>query len=315
MTHPSHLQPITPATALLATTCAVLWGGLAVAIRFTQDDLPPIATAGFRFGLASAILLAWLRLRGEAIRVQRSQWKPILIVALMLFFQIALFHWGLTKTNSAHGSVLIGFNPVFVAVVAHYSLTGDRLTAAKLLGLGLAMGGLLAVVGGDQFFQQGLVGLRSGDAATLGGDANVLTSSFLLGSKTVYTKHVLPHIEAVKLLFWSNLLATAGFFAYSLVFEGASNYQFSAGAVGGLLYQGLVVAGFCFGAWTLLLRHHRASQLAVFSFAQPLCGIFFGAWFRGDPLTMWLLIGGLAVAAGIFIVTTADDDAPEEVAA
>ncbi|MEX2558636.1 MAG: DMT family transporter [Pirellulales bacterium] len=289
---------------MLALLCAVLWGGLAVAIRYTQDDLPPIGTAGLRFALASAVLVGWARWQHAPLAVQPGQGRAVIVLGLLLFAQIALFHWGLTRTNSAHGSVLIGANPLFVATIAHFVLPGDRLSLSKLLGLSVATAGLVTVVAGEQ--ARWTSAGASADPATLAGDAIVLASSLLLGIKTVYTKHVLARTEVVKLLVWSNLLATAMFLAYSLVFEGPERYRFTPAAVGGLLYQGLVVAGFCFTAWTYLLRHHRASQLAVFGFGQPLFGILFGVWLRGDAFSVWLGVGALAVAAGVYLVTRSE---------
>jgi drug/metabolite transporter (DMT)-like permease len=285
----------------LATLCGVLWGGLAVAIRTTQDDLPPLLTAGLRFSLATLVLSLWAWRQGKPLRIRAGQGLPIVAVGLMLFLQIALYHWGLTRTNSAHGSVLIGSHPVFVAGIAHFALAGDRLTWTKSLGLLLALAGLAAVVSGGQTAAGAALTAR--DAVTLVGDAIVLGSSLLLGLKTVFSKHALAGTEVAKLVLWSNALATAMFFALSFATEDYSRARLDVAGAAGLLYQGLVVAGFCFTAWAYLLRRHRASHLAVFGFLQPICGILFGVWLRGDPLSAWLLAGGAAVGIGIVLVT------------
>src|SRR5581483_8227102 len=99
---------------------------------------------------------------------------------------------------------------------------------------------------------------------------------------------------------------TGLFFATSFVFEGSTPWRFSPAVLWGLAYQAVVVAWICFMIWTALLRHHRASHIAVFGFAQPLCGIAFGIWLRGDPLTVRLAFGGAAVALGIVLVTRAE---------
>lgn len=297
-------KPITLVSAALATLCAVFWGGLAVAVRYTQDELPPLGTAGLRFGIATALLAGWARFQGTPLVLRPGQWWAVVPVGVLLFLQIGSFHLGLTRTNSAHASVLIGSNPVFVAVVAHFALHNDRLSVAKLLGLVVATAGLLAVVAGS--VQSTGTHEHGGDAVTLAGDAIILGSSFLISVNTIFTKRALASIEVTTLLFWSNLIATALFLSTSMICEGPASYHFGAASLWGLAYQGVIVAWFCFLLWTALLHRHRASQLAVFGFAQPLCGMVFGAWFRGDPLTNWLLIGGLAVALGIVLVTRAD---------
>ncbi|HEX7450540.1 MAG TPA: DMT family transporter [Pirellulales bacterium] len=303
--HHDSSQPITLTAASLATLCAVLWGGLAVAVRFTQADIPPLATAGLRFSTATALLAATVVWQGASLAISRRQLAAVLPVGLVLFIQIGSFHFGMARTNSAHGSVLIGSYPVFVALVAHFAMHGDRLSPMKLVGLLVAFLGLLAVLGAGAASSEN----TDVDAVTLGGDAIILGSSFLIGVNTVMSKRALSVIGVPQLLFWSNLLATGLFFVGSSMTEAGRSWRFTPDALGGLAYQGIVVAWLCFLLWTALLGRHRASQVAVFGFAQPLCGMFFGAWLRGDPLTAELGFGALAVAAGIVLVTRADREA------
>jgi drug/metabolite transporter (DMT)-like permease len=298
----TELKPITLSAAALAVLCAVMWGGLAVAVRYTQEGIPPFATAGCRFAIATALLAVTIRWQGISLTLARRQWLAVWPVGVLLFLQIGSFHFGMDHTNSAHGSVLIGSYPVFVALVAHFLLHGDRVSGGKLFGLLIAFAGLLAVVGGAAQS----AATTDADRATFFGDAVILASSALIGLNTVMSKQALAVVEVSKLLFWSNLLATALFFATSLALEGETPWRFSPAVVWGLFYQGVVIAWLCFLIWTALLRHHRASQVAVFGFAQPLCGIAFGIGLRGDAMTTELICGGLAVAVGIVLVTRAD---------
>lgn len=291
---------MTLGACLQAVTCAVLWGGLAVAVLFTQDSIPPLATAGLRFAISTILFAATTLFQGLPLAIDRKQLAIAAPLGLLLFLQIGSFHSGMAFTNSAHGSVMIGAYPVFVTLVAHFLLHGDRVSPGKLLGLLLAFAGLLAIFAGA-----GRGSPAATDRPTLFGDVIVLSSSFLIGVNTALSKRALVHMSVRQLLFWTNLVATALFFASSRLFETAS-WRFTSAAVWGLVYQGVVVAWLCFLLWTALLRHHRASQVAVFGFAQPLCGMLFGIWLRGDPMTVSLAVGGMAVAGGIVLVTRAD---------
>jgi drug/metabolite transporter (DMT)-like permease len=294
-------RPITLGAACVATLCAALWGGLAVAIRYTQEDLPPFCTAGLRFALASLFMAAWAWWDGAKLRLAPGEAPRLALAGLLLYAQIGTFHWGLTQTNSSHASVLIGAHPVIVAVLAHFLLPGDRLTILKSAGLLLASAGLLLVVGGDRESAISLSAAR--DPATLAGDTVIFASSSLLGVSLVYTKRLLTRMAAGKILFWSYVLATLGFLSTSAAIEPLATARLTTASFWGLMYQSILVAGFCFAAWTALLRRHKASQLVVFAFGQPLFGILFGNLFRNDPLTVWLALGGAAIAAGILLVT------------
>ena len=69
-----------------------------------------------------------------------------------------------------------------------------------------------------------------------------------------------------------------------------------------LVYQGVFVAGICFALQALLLRHHSASQISVFSFATPLFGVGTGILLRGDRMTPMLMVAAVCVAIGILLV-------------
>ena len=69
-----------------------------------------------------------------------------------------------------------------------------------------------------------------------------------------------------------------------------------------LLYQGGVIAGFCFLAWTAILERYSASKLVVLFFATPLSGVLFSHLILGDELTISLLGGAALVAGGIYLV-------------
>jgi drug/metabolite transporter (DMT)-like permease len=191
-----------------------------------------------------------------------------------------------------------------VAIAAHFLLHGDRVSLAKLTGLLVAFGGLMSIVGGANQ-SPGDLSVVS-DPATFRGDAIILASSILIGINTVISKRALASVGVTQLLLWSNLLATALFFATSLLVERDAPWRFTSAAAWGLAYQGIVVAWLCFLIWTALLGRRRASQVSVFGFAQPLCGIAFGVWLRDDPMTVELALGGVLVAAGIVLVTRAD---------
>ena len=70
----------------------------------------------------------------------------------------------------------------------------------------------------------------------------------------------------------------------------------------GLLYQGLVVAGFCFAVQSQLLKRHPAARLSIFAFSTPIFGVLIAWAFREAAPSTWLLAAGAAVATGIALV-------------
>jgi drug/metabolite transporter (DMT)-like permease len=301
-------QPIGPAAAALALLLAALWGGTPVAVKFSLDQLDVMAIAAVRFGMAAVFMLFWCRVEGSGLKLRPEQVRPSLVTGLLLFVQIGLFNTAIRMSNASHSTLLINTFIFWVAVIEHFITRTGRLNLQKSAGLAIAFAGVAVML---------LTAKSSADApadstASLAGDLVMLGSAILLGIKILYTKQAMTLVEPGKLIFWHDVVGVACFAAWSLLFEDSDLSPFLSAAVFaepavrnamlGLLYQGLVVAGFCFATQALLLRKHSASQLSVFSFATPLFGVAYAVLLRGDPLSGWLAVAGAAVAAGIVLV-------------
>lgn len=310
--NPHNLTPPPPvslATALVATFTSACWGGTPVAIHYSADTLPPVMIAGIRFALAALFMLVWCRWEGAGIAVRAGQWRPILVAGGMLFFQIWSFNVGVAATNSSHGSLFINTFIFWVGPIEHFITRAERLTRRKWCGLILAgiagMSVLLVDVAKPQATggTETVVQAAAQDEATLFGDLILVLSGLILAVKIIYTKHAVRTVEPGKLMFWHDVVGTVMFFIYSCAFETTRDGAFTTPVVLGLLYQGLIVAGLCFAIQAVQLKHHSASQIAVFSASTPLFGIAFGALFRGDVVSPWLVASTLGVAWGIWLVT------------
>lgn len=183
----------------------------------------------------------------------------------------------------------------------HYLLKSDRLTAGKLAGLLLAGGAVLLLL----WHTGRTAETAQHDPPTLAGDGVLLFSALLLGVKFVYTKLALKVIGPTELIFWHDVVAVVLFALTGWMMEDVSWGKVDLPAWLGLLYQGLLVGGVCFALQAHLLKHHSASRIAIFSFLTPLFGMILGWLLRGDHLSPWLVLAGVAVAGGIYLVNRA----------
>ena len=298
---PHASQPIDLRSGGLALLTSALWGGTPVAISYSVDQLPPQAVAAIRFGLAAIFMLIWCRWEGTALTLAPRQLRTVLIAGTMLFAQIGLFNEGIARSNSSHASILINTFVFWVPAIEFIFVRHNRLSPAQLAGLLLAGSGGLIVVSTSNSTSS-TAGL---DQPSLIGDAFLLLSGFLLAIKIVYTQHALKSMEPGKFIFWHDVIGVAFFALWSGCFEtfpvGLSALSLATWL--GLLYQGLLVAGFCFAVQAWMLKRHPASQISVFSCSTPLFGVALGVLFRDDGLSEWLLLAAACVAIGILIVT------------
>ena len=125
-----------------------------------------------------------------------------------------------------------------------------------------------------------------------------------LGLRIVYTKRLTQGIHPGKLLLWQGALSIPAFLLLSLIFEGDHTYRLNSEVLFGILYQGLVIAGFGFMLHTILLKRYVASKLGVFHFATPIFGVVFSNILLGEAISIGLIGSMILVGVGITIVNT-----------
>jgi drug/metabolite transporter (DMT)-like permease len=275
--------------AALALLVSLFWGANTVAIKAGLLDAPPLRLAWMRFVVGGLVIALWAWMTGRltGARIERDEWRPLLVLGLIFTAQIATMNIGTGLTSAAHGAVVLNLYAVHTVLLAHVVIPGDRLTVRRLAGVLIAYGGVVLLVSGKP----------SGGASLLG-DAIVLVSGFLLAERTVYLARAVQRLDPVKLLLAQAVIGVAVLATLSALVEPAPT-RWTTALVLSLAYQGVLIAGFCFVVNLWLLKHYRPSALAPLFLTQPIFGVVVAAWFTGDPLTLALLLACAAVAAGI----------------
>ncbi len=279
----------------IALFLGFLWGGNSVALKTSLVDMPPFMVGGLRFSLAILAIILWAVIYRIPIMPSKSERIPLLIMSLLFTTQIGLINIGTQYTYASHTTILININPLFTAVMAHFYFKGDELNLKKCLGLVVAFIGVIIVFRAN--FSLGSVFLI--------GDLYVLASAFVLGICNIYTKLLIQHINIYRLLIWQMAISLPIFFGLSFCFEGLDSYHFTPNALLAIVYQGLVVGGFCFVGWTLILKQHSPTKLTAFFFATPLFGVALSYLILNEPITINLAFGAIFVAYGIYLVNRA----------
>lgn len=186
-------------------------------------------------------------------------------------------------------------HPLWVALGAHFLLSGDRLTVAKGGGLVLAFAGLIAIFGSR--------------SATLGplywmGDLMEVAAAIFWAATTLYIKKVVEGREITHYqtlfgqLFYSIPLLTAAWF----LFERGQLLSLTGPVVVAFAYQCLVVAFFSYLLWFWMIHRFPVSRLAAFTFMAPVFGVILSGLILKEPIPLLLWVGLLLVAAGIYLV-------------
>jgi drug/metabolite transporter (DMT)-like permease len=279
--------------ASFALFLCLFWGGLTPSMKIALEGVPPVAVAGWRFLIGLIVIWLWAVSRETSLRLPRRKWLPLLVFGLIFVVQIGATNIGIQKTSANYAVILLNTFPIFVAILAHFFLPGDRLSLRKTAGLLLAFLGVSFVFIETPNVQGMIVG-----------NLLCLLSGFLLAVIQVYGKFLLRSLTAIQIVFWEMAIGVPFFFVLSGMYEPSERNVTLAVALS-IFYQGAVVAGFCFVSWMQLLKRYPASKLTALSFSIPVFGVVLSWAILGEPITLRLIFGVAGVAAGIFLVSGA----------
>jgi drug/metabolite transporter (DMT)-like permease len=270
----------------------VVWAGAFAAIKHLLSaglTGPEIAAA--RFLLAApgfAVAFWWSRGlpgagRAELIRIAVA---GVLVVAV---YHVAL-NQGERYTTAGTAAIVIGTAPA-IALGLAIAIGLERFSAWRAAGLAVAFGGVVVAVT-----------LGSGEqvsAQAVRGPLLVLVSACSFALYNVLVKPMMQRFGPVPVSSAANLIGLLPL----LPLLSASSIG-HARALGTLdwalvLYLGLVCTLFAYIAWTVALRHLDASRTVAYLYGVPPLAVLIGALTLSEPVTVWLVLGGMLVIGGV----------------
>jgi drug/metabolite transporter (DMT)-like permease len=236
----------------------------------------------------------WARYQGISVWPRKGHFATLLIVGTAFTVQITVMNIGFSLSSGTVASILQSTNPLFVALFAHFMVSGDRMNLRKSTGLVLAFMGV------------GLVLLKITDLENIGvigfGGFIVLASSMLLGLRLVLMVKPLRALDEVPVVFWMMVIGLVPFAVGGLLFETVHWENLGWVPVAGLLYQGVVIAGLGFMVFSYLMKRYSPSIVASFNFVSPLSGVLLSMLLLGDELTASIVFGVVFVGTGLYLI-------------
>lgn len=280
--------------ALLAVFINILWGGNPVAVKFSLEWLPPLWTGFFRFVLGVLTVALYALWRGVSIWPERREWRLLLILAVVFAIQITVMNVGFDMTSASVSVVIQSTFPLFTALLAHFYIENDRMHLSKALGLMIAFAGVSLIILRE-------TGLHS--SVWLGlGPLVVLLSSVMLGARIVFSANLVKSIDPIKVTIWQMILSLPYFLLAGLALEEIQWQNFGWGPVLGILFQGVVIAGFGFLVAITLPKFFNPSIVTSFGFITPISGVILAMWLLGDELSWQLAVGAITVGVGLYLI-------------
>ena len=286
---PTAHRRITPRAGAFAVFVSALWAGNPIAIKAGLDYAPPLRLGWYRFVAGAVVILVWAIYTRADLRVRRSELGVLAVIGILFSVQLVFMNLGLKYTTAGHGAVLSVTYPIWIAVLAHFFITGDRMAPSRFAGIMVAYVGVVVVS------LDGLGGESSGEV--LLGDILSIIGGFLLGARLVFNARLAGRIDPNKILLTQAVIGTAVFIPAGLIFE-SEPWIMNRELALSIFYQGAVIAGFGFIANLWLIQRYLPSQVGVLNLSQPIFGIILAWLILDEPLTKLLFLGAGLVALG-----------------
>ncbi len=281
--------------AALATVY-VVWGSTYLAIRVMVETMPPLLAAGVRFGLAGAIFLLVLRLRGGPgkLRATRNELLGAALIGnLLCFGGNGLVTVAERDVPSGLAALIIGSVPLWVVVMR--SIHGDRVPRRTLAGVLVGFAGLAVLV---------LPGDRPGNAP-LGWVLLIVAASVSWAAGSFYSRRTPLPREALVSTGWQMLFGGVGMVLVGTLtgeWAGLHAERFSGDSL--LAFGYLIVFGslLAFTAYTWLLKNAPISTVATYAYVNPVIAIFLGWAILNEEITPTVFVGAAAIVLSVAAV-------------
>ena len=262
-----------------------------VVVKVTNGGFEPVFGAGLRSLGAMVVLLAWMKFRGIGWRLPRAAMTGAIISGLLFAIEFMCLFTALDFTTVSRTSIIFYSMPVWLALSAHFLLPGERLSGLRVIGLGLAMGGVVLA----------LLDRSSGQVSLLGDALALVAAICWAGIALCVRVTPLANVPPAQQLIWQ-LIVSAPILLIAAPLFGDLIRDVQPIHIAGMVFQIFAVASFGFLIWFWLMKLYPASSVASFSFLSPVFAVILGWLVLGETigLQIWVALG--LVALGIFLI-------------
>jgi len=278
----------------IALACLVL-GGIAIGaspIFVRLSEVGPVSTGFWRLALALVPLFLWSMVspsRPETPTLEPRDYFLLILPGLALAVDLVAWHLALHMTSVANATLLANLAPVFVTLIG-WLLFRTAVTRIFLLGLGLAIAGVVTLKGGPAALADG----------QLAGDAVAALAAVFYACYILAIGRLRSRFATNRIMIWSSASAALSILPFALYFEG--------NILPSSLYGWTILVGLAFvshAGGQVLITYALAYLPAAFSsltlLLQPVVAAILAWWILTESVSPLQTVGGLIGLVGILV--------------
>ena len=280
---------------LIAIVSSSLGGTAAAVTRYLVSDADAVTLAILRWGIGFACLLPVALL----LRVkwpQRRDWLAVAALGIAFFgLFFVLYNIAVSYTTAARAALALSTLPLQTMIVG--ALLGiEKLTARKTLGVCIAVLGVFAALA---------TGLSAAPPGAWRGELIMTAAVLCMAFYNVWSRPFIQRSSALGFLTVGMGAGAAMLIIVGLVtgrvavLSSFGTPQWIAG-----IYLGVAGGALAFILWVMALQRASPTRVANTMTVNPIAAGLLATQLVGEPITLNLIVGLIAVFAGIWIATT-----------
>lgn len=280
---------------LIAVVSSSLGGSAAAVTRYLGANADPVTLAILRWGIGILLVLP-VTLLARAKWPPLGDWPAVAALGLAFFGLFFIFYnIALEYTTVARATLALSTLPLQTMAVG--ALLGvEPLTLRKTLGVAIAMLGVLAALA---------TGLSAAPAGAWRGEAIMAGAVLCMAFYNVWSRRFIVRSSALGFLSVGMGAGAAALILVGVlsgriaVLESFGAAQWTAG-----IYLGIGGGAAAFILWVMALERTTPTLVANTMTVNPIAAALLATQLVGEPITLNLVVGLVAVFAGIWIATS-----------
>ncbi|MFA9446799.1 DMT family transporter [Egicoccus sp. AB-alg6-2] len=281
-----------PADTALLLTLGGMWGLSFLFIELALRGLGPIWIVAGRTLVGAVVLATVLFVRRQQLPRSVRLWGHLTVLGVISnAVPWAAVAMAQREIPSGLAALLMALVPSSTFVVAA-ALRMEKVTAARVVGLALALVGVGIIVGPDL-----------GDRGRVLAIAAVVGATLLYAGGAVYAKRYVSG-AAAPLVVATGQVASAfvAALAMALLFDGLpTRAALRLDVLGAILALGVLGTGLAYLVFYMLIARVGATNTTLVTYLIPLVAVAAGVGFLGERFGPTEILGGTAIGIGIWL--------------
>ncbi|MBO5139572.1 MAG: EamA family transporter [Peptococcaceae bacterium] len=268
-----------------------IFGTIGIFVRHIPFPSSVIALARGGIGMLFLLLVVLVSRKKISKTDIRRNLIPLCLSGFFLGFNWILLFEAYRYTTVATATLCYYLAPVIVILVSPVILK-EKLTAKKLICVAVALLGMVFVSG---ILETGLPTVGESKGILFGIAAAAFYASVVLCNKHIHD------ISSYDMTIMQLGIATVVLLPYTLLTESIGDLQFTASALGMLLFVAIVHTGVAYALYFSSMQGLSSHTIAIFSYVDPIVAIILSAILLHEPMGIFGVIGAVLILGSTLI--------------